>query len=135
MSILNLDAVGCPSCDTYFGQRNVAILVRATLAVAKERGESTGVVTTRFINGLHARHLAGKSIEVDTVNRLGLVPEQPTVRPYIVGERRTELFVAPDWRATCPECKQGKHGNCTGRILDETDDWAPCACQEAGHIA
>lgn len=29
----------------------------------------------------------------------------------------------------CPECEQGKHGNCTGWALDETDREVECMCQ------
>ena len=32
---------------------------------------------------------------------------------------------------TCPECVQGKHGNCVGVALDEaTDEFGPCECEE-----
>lgn len=34
----------------------------------------------------------------------------------------------------CPECLQGKHGNCDGTALDEEhDEITLCACNEAGH--
>lgn len=28
----------------------------------------------------------------------------------------------------CPECRQGKHGNCTGEALNIHDELVPCAC-------
>lgn len=35
----------------------------------------------------------------------------------------------------CPECRQGKHVNCTGWALDEdTDDVVECECAEGGHL-
>lgn len=34
----------------------------------------------------------------------------------------------------CPECRQGKHGNCTNEALDpETDEIVPCECAQGGH--
>lgn len=34
----------------------------------------------------------------------------------------------------CPECRQGKHRNCTGQVLDlDTDQWHECTCAEGGH--
>lgn len=34
----------------------------------------------------------------------------------------------------CPECAQGKHGNCDGTTWDNLlDEPAPCPCDEAGH--
>ena len=34
----------------------------------------------------------------------------------------------------CPECAQGKHGNCDGTTWDnELDEPAPCPCEAAGH--
>jgi hypothetical protein len=35
----------------------------------------------------------------------------------------------------CPECRQGKHGNCDGLTWDDqADDLAPCPCYAAGHV-
>jgi hypothetical protein len=34
----------------------------------------------------------------------------------------------------CPECKAGKHPNCTGQALDaDTDTFVPCVCGNLGH--
>lgn len=34
----------------------------------------------------------------------------------------------------CPECRQGKHGNCTGWSIDEdTDEIVDCPCAVGGH--
>jgi hypothetical protein len=34
----------------------------------------------------------------------------------------------------CPECKGGKHVNCTEVTLDpDTDEMVPCECAEGGH--
>lgn len=30
--------------------------------------------------------------------------------------------------AVCPECEQGKHGNCDGTALDEHDEIVGCQC-------
>lgn len=30
--------------------------------------------------------------------------------------------------STCPECRQGKHPNCTGWALDDNDEVIPCGC-------
>ena len=36
--------------------------------------------------------------------------------------------------ADCPECRQGKHGNCTGWALDpDTDEIRECGCAQGGH--
>jgi hypothetical protein len=36
----------------------------------------------------------------------------------------------------CPECKQGKHQNCTGDAFDEDlDDIVACYCAETDHQA
>lgn len=40
----------------------------------------------------------------------------------------------PDWLRTCPECKQGKHINCTDSVL-VGDDVTPCSCKTVGHNA
>lgn len=35
---------------------------------------------------------------------------------------------------TCPECRSGKHTNCTGLALDEDNDgFVACACAKRGH--
>jgi hypothetical protein len=35
---------------------------------------------------------------------------------------------------TCPECRQGKHGNCTTQGgFDEDDMPVPCSCWLDGH--
>jgi hypothetical protein len=35
---------------------------------------------------------------------------------------------------SCPDCEQGKHGNCTGEAWDnDADAPVPCPCQMAGH--
>jgi hypothetical protein len=34
----------------------------------------------------------------------------------------------------CPECKQGKHINCTGQALTEDDQWTTCACLNREHL-
>ncbi len=37
--------------------------------------------------------------------------------------------VCTDPRPTCPECRDGKHGNCIHEALtDETDEFVDCAC-------
>lgn len=33
----------------------------------------------------------------------------------------------------CPECRAGKHPNCTGWALDENDDTVECGCAQGGH--
>lgn len=34
----------------------------------------------------------------------------------------------------CPECRAGKHANCTGQAYDaDADAFVPCGCQEGGH--
>jgi hypothetical protein len=35
--------------------------------------------------------------------------------------------------AVCPECEQGKHGNCTGWALDEHDNEVACQCLTPSH--
>lgn len=41
------------------------------------------------------------------------------------------ILIGPE---PCPECAQGKHGNCDGTAWDdESDGEAVCPCQEAGH--
>lgn len=32
----------------------------------------------------------------------------------------------------CPECVQGKHGNCIEQTLNDNDEWVPCGCPEHG---
>jgi hypothetical protein len=35
----------------------------------------------------------------------------------------------------CPECRQGKHGNCAGFSFDpDTDEQIDCPCAEGGHL-
>lgn len=35
----------------------------------------------------------------------------------------------------CPECRNGKHANCTGWALDEdTDEVVDCDCASGGHL-
>ena len=33
----------------------------------------------------------------------------------------------PCW--SCPECRQGKHVNCTGETLSAADEIVPCGCR------
>lgn len=33
----------------------------------------------------------------------------------------------------CPECRSGKHGNCTEWALNDDDVMVPCGCAEGGH--
>lgn len=33
----------------------------------------------------------------------------------------------------CPECRAGKHGNCTESVLDAADEMVPCPCTDAWH--
>lgn len=34
----------------------------------------------------------------------------------------------------CPECRNGKHPNCTERVLDlDTDKWVTCDCRDDSH--
>lgn len=32
----------------------------------------------------------------------------------------------------CPECRAGKHDNCTTQVLDADDQWELCACPVCG---
>lgn len=34
---------------------------------------------------------------------------------------------------SCPECRQGKHVNCTSETLDEHDELVLCTCPDASH--
>lgn len=39
-----------------------------------------------------------------------------------------------DHEDDCPECRAGKHVNCTGTTLNMvTDEWVECGCQAGGH--
>lgn len=33
----------------------------------------------------------------------------------------------------CPECRTGKHDNCTIEVLDSDDKWKVCRCLADGH--
>jgi hypothetical protein len=44
------------------------------------------------------------------------------------GEAGLELVDLP-----CPECRQGKHGNCTKITLNHRDDRVPCSCPDRGN--
>lgn len=33
----------------------------------------------------------------------------------------------------CPECEQGKHGNCDGMALNALDNFSHCRCAQGGH--
>lgn len=35
--------------------------------------------------------------------------------------------------ASCPECEQGKHDNCTGWALNSRDVEVQCRCEITGH--
>lgn len=44
------------------------------------------------------------------------------------------MSTGPGHERDCPECRAGKHGNCTGWAIDpDNDDMVPCECQEGGH--
>jgi hypothetical protein len=50
-----------------------------------------------------------------------------------VADRKADAAGEPPL-PTCPECVQGKHGNCDGTAWDfETDKPTACKCAEAGH--
>lgn len=56
----------------------------------------------------------------------------PGTGPDAGAVNRAEL-ARLDWTA-CPECDQGKHGNCDGTAWDvEADALTTCPCAEAGH--
>jgi len=41
----------------------------------------------------------------------------------------TQQLPETRWSGECPECRNGKHDNCTGQTLDEvTDEFVPCSC-------
>lgn len=82
----------CEPCEAYFRDRNTAVLVRGTMEAAEAQGVPVGVVAQAFIENLHARHLAGQSIQVGTLPRLvvehvgGCSPLCHGDNHYLVGE-------------------------------------------------
>lgn len=48
--------------------------------------------------------------------------------PEVLARRDVPVEVQP-----CPECRAGKHVNCTGSYDFEKDEAAPCPCAEVGH--
>lgn len=64
----------------------------------------------------------------------------PEMTPEEVAEAMPELphfsngvrAVFSGW-GTCPECEQGKHGNCGGTALNSEDEIDLCACAVAKH--
>lgn len=53
-------------------------------------------------------------------------PQVPT--PFVVSPAALEQH--PE---DCPECRQGKHANCTGWALDADDEQTECGCAQGGH--
>lgn len=35
----------------------------------------------------------------------------------------------------CPECRQGKHPNCSGRAIDREDRFVTCSCANREHLS
>jgi len=54
----------CPACDAYFARR-LRVIVRAIGRHVVRTGESPYDACSRFVRGVHARHLAGLSLETD----------------------------------------------------------------------
>jgi hypothetical protein len=44
----------------------------------------------------------------------------------------TARILAQIEQPTCPECRDGKHRNCTGWALDANDEMTPCHCDHGG---
>lgn len=63
--------------------------------------------------------------------QIGISPAQRTMLEDKIVENR-KLIEA--MKSVCPECKQGKHGNCDGHAgLTDDDDWIPCECVNGVH--
>jgi len=44
------------------------------------------------------------------------------------------MATGPGHETDCPECRSGKHGNCTGWAIDpDTDEMVECECRVGGH--
>ena len=52
-------------------------------------------------------------------------PEDSNFRHEYLGEWLTAQ--------PCPECRQGKHSNCTGWALNDQDELVQCPCKQLGH--
>lgn len=71
----------------------------------------------------------------------GMAPEE-FVRRFFVeaqGMRLGDYVHRIRWRylaptEDCPECRSGKHPNCTGWALDDADEMVECPCAEGGHL-
>jgi hypothetical protein len=69
-----------------------------------------------------------------TVTAVDIRPGHPSSGVTYHGVRDDGKGV--DWSepVPCPECQQGKHGNCDGTSWDDLlDQPCPCPCEEAGH--
>jgi hypothetical protein len=52
---------------------------------------------------------------------------------YGRGEISDKALLETGGWGTCPECEQGKHGNCNGSALNTEDEIDLCACEVAKH--
>lgn len=67
-----------------------------------------------------------------TLDDLGRSIQRATVNTLVEHIGAVERFKHP---ADCPECRAGKHQNCTEWAVDEdTDEVVDCDCAAGGHL-
>lgn len=67
-----------------------------------------------------------------TLSDLGRSIQRATVNTLVEHMGAVEGFKHP---RDCPECRSGKHQNCTEWAIDEdTDEVVACDCAEGGHL-
>jgi hypothetical protein len=64
------------------------------------------------------------------------VPAAARALPSAVVDVRGEsLTPVPATISPCPDCRDGKHGNCAEFAFDADDNEVPCPCEQHSHGA
>jgi hypothetical protein len=60
-----------------------------------------------------------------------LTTSDPELATRQINAAVQDAALAPfGWTRRCPECKAGKHADCTGEALDDRDQLVPCTCTD-----
>lgn len=132
------DLLRVPITDPASRGKTVDALVFAvTLAIERNRREASQEgLTAGFRNGFHAGKVepVPEQLGEQDVIAEGAFGDQPQTVPVRKGYGGATLPLGD----SCPECRVGKHGNCTEAVpleVPEVDGlrWVQCPCLAKGH--
>lgn len=124
-------SIGSPS-TTYRDPVDYRLLgVEVAILKAREEGAGIDLVLGRVANGLtgQVNGYRERALRAALNQAYESVIDVP-LEDLKAAERASSVTAPP----ACPECRNGKHGNCTGQALDEaTDELVACVCTADGH--